>query len=258
MGRMIMYGIAIAGSFALAAGGSWYLNQEPTTDDDKQNAADVENSDPDSTNVGDTDTDVSPPAIEAQAQAVPSAIPPRSMSAEDLYRIGEIMKGREEAIARREKMLETEDRRIKLVMRDIDAEQQETDGLFTQVRGTLESATEMLDQLRDENERLSAVKTKQEETTPTDNSAAMPSPNEMKNAKRWSNIFQGMDPSRAAEYLTEMADEGDTQLVIRIVSLFEERKASKILEAMPDNQLVTQLAAESYKLRHPDKKADRR
>ncbi|MFK7818285.1 MAG: hypothetical protein AB8G99_06185 [Planctomycetaceae bacterium] len=247
MGRMVMYGALVIGSFAIAAGGSWFLNQK---EEDKTEQAEGDGEDENAVQqLGDETTDGIP-------QELPSAVPPKAMSAEHLYRMGEVMKTRVAAIERRESELENEERRLKLVLMDIDAEQRETDGFLTQVRGTLDTTTQILQEIQTIQSQPVPEKPKDEEKD-ENTGLKQPSENEMKNYKRQAAIFQGMDPAKAATQLTKMANEGDVDKVVWIVSKFEERKAAKMLEVMPDESLAIQIAKRSLEIRHPEKKKKR-
>lgn len=243
MARMLLYGFLVLGSFGLAAGGSWFMSQKAEDKDEQKEGEGDENA---------ADSDAA--AQEATPEDMASAIHPRSMSAEDLYRIGEVMKSREDAIKRREAKLEAEDRRMKLVLMDIDAEQREADGLFTQVRGTLDSAAEMLRAVQDVRDQPVETTTTEENPPTEPEKMKVPDAGEMKNIKRWASIYQGMEPEKAATLLTKMANEGQIDSVVWIISQFDERKASMVLAAIPDEDLVNQLAEKSRSLRHPEKR----
>lgn len=255
MGRMIVYGVLVIGSFGLAAGGSWFLSQkddQAEETDEKAGEESAENSE-ESTDADSTDSKSEKKPSQPQA----SAVPPRPMSAEDLYRIGEIMKAREEAIKNREAALEKTDRQLKLVLIDIDAEQRETDGVLTEVRGTLDAATRALQQfqLEKQNAPMNPEPKNDANDAEDKGDGDEPTPDQIKQAKRLAVVYQNMAPEQAAAKLTNIADDGNLELVVRISRYFEERKAAKILAGL-DAPLHTEIVTKLSELKQIPKKAN--
>ena len=77
--------------------------------------------------------------------------------------------------------------------------------------------------------------------------------NETANIKRMSTWFQAMTPEKSAEYLSELANDGEMDMAAQILGNLEEREASKVLAAIKEPGLVTQLI-DRFKSREPPKK----
>jgi flagellar motility protein MotE (MotC chaperone) len=241
MGRMVMYGGLVIGSFALAAGGSWFMSQK---EEDKTEQTEGE--------AEEGVEQLGEQTPEGTPQVLPSAVPPKSMSAEDMIRIAAVMKDREDAIKRREAELESDERRLKLVLMDIEAEQQETDGFLMQVRGTLDTTTGILNQIIEAETRPAPIEPEKKEEP--EDEMQLPDAVKIKSIKKVATMYQAMDPAAAAKQLAEMADDGDVEQVVWIVSQFDEKKAGKMLEVMADPKLAIEIARRSLKIRYPEKK----
>ncbi len=251
MGKMILYGVVILASFSLAAAGSWYLNRP--AEDASEDTAD-----------GDSETPKSDQAT-ANSEAtgdgtlIPSAATPQSFSAEDAFRFGQVMKKREEDLRRAREELEKIAKRNKLIQQDIDAEQKEIDGLFTQIQGSLEATAARLKQLQETEQRVAAAAAEREKAgIPSEDATAMPDAAEMKNLKRLATIHEAMAPEKSAELLTKMANDGQFDRVVWILSGVSEKTAAKILGVMPDLQLAVRVTEKMALLQHPEKPKGRR
>ena len=247
MGRMVMYGALVIGSFGLAAGGSWFLNQK---EEDKTEQTEGDGEGEDAVEQLGDDT------AEAIPQELPSAVPPKALSAEHLYRMGAVMNTREKAIAQREAELEKEDRRLQLALMDIEVAQQTVDGTLVEIRGTLDESERKLVALQQA--QAEAMQMKPAEGAVKEDEVKPPDEKKMQAYKRQAQVYAGMDPAKAAAQLTKLANEGNMEDVVWIVSQLEQRKHSKLLEAMPDEGLAVEIARRSLEIRQPEKKKKRR
>lgn len=253
MGRMILYGALVIGSFGLAAGGSYLMSpkEDPAEESEEKTGEDGEATEDATETAGDDE--------KAPAEPQPSAAPPRPMSAEDLYRIGEIMKAREEALKKREDALNEKDQRLKLILIDIDAEQRETDGLFTQVRGTLDSATQVLQQFQLEQQKAAPpAKEGKAGTAEEPKKDGVPTEAQMKGAKNIAVLWAAMPPEEAAKDIIGHANDAELTLVIQACSQIEPRKLSKIVSAIDDSTIRLDLIKGLASFKKPEKKAARR
>jgi len=239
--KMVMYGLAVVASFALAAGGSWYLSQ-PAKDAEEQTGEDADSRTADGKSVEKPAADPSAPAEDPQ----PSAMPPQPMTAEDFVRMGVIFDKRKKALARREADLDEIERRQKLILRDIDAEQRVADGILSQMRSTLDSSEQVLAQIVEKQAEAEAMQPAEDETDQTQDDISttqVPSPDVMKNIKHLAELYQNIEPGSASSILTKMANEGDTARVVWIFKQFDKKKAAQVLDQMAntDEELVVQI-----------------
>ncbi len=239
--KMMMYGVAIVASFALAAGGSWYLTQKDK-DAEEQTGEDVDPQNADGKSIEKPAADPNAPANDPQ----PSAMPPQPMTAEDFVRMGVIFDKRKKALAKREADLDEVERRQKLILSDIDAEQRVADGILSQMRSTLDSSEQLLAQIVEKQAEVEAMQPAEAETDQTQDEIStteVPSPDVMKNIKHLAELYQNIEPGRASSILTKMANEGDTARVVWIFKQFDKKKAAQVLDQMADSdsELVLQI-----------------
>ena len=71
-------------------------------------------------------------------------------------------------------------------------------------------------------------------------------------------MVEGMSPENAAEMLREMSNDGKIDMASQLLRNIEERKASKILDAINDPTLGVQLLEKYKKLTRPPKKTRKR
>ena len=164
------------------------------------------------------------------------------MSAEEVFRYAASNRTRSELLKKREESLEKDRARLKLVFDDIRGEKRELEGLQAQVEGKIQAAEILLNQIIQEREQT----TKEREDAKQDIENLKKTQTEYEelevdNLKKMSRVFQSMSPEKAAEYMRELANDGKISMAVKLLANFEEREASKILEAMDDSALVVQL-----------------
>lgn len=194
------------------------------------------------------------------APDLPVAVRPKPMSVEEVLRFGMGLRKREEQLDVREKALTEEQSRIQLAMADIRSEQQQIEGLQARLEGQAEACRAILGEIQQARQKFSAERQNaQEELGKFDEMRQEADQQELENIKTMSEWFRGMEPAKAAGAIKKLADEGKTDLAVRLLSNFEERDAAKVLSALDDYALMVELAErfKSYK-RPPRKEARRR
>ncbi|QDU40248.1 hypothetical protein Mal4_46040 [Maioricimonas rarisocia] len=198
-------------------------------------------------------------STDSDSGVLPVAVRPRNMSVEELLRFGMGLNAREEAVIKREQALKQQESRLKLVFADIDGEQKEIDGLRELVRDELETARALLARI---DEARNALVTKRDEVEEEINEIKQSQieidEQHEDNIKRLSEWMMSMEPEKAAEVLREMANDGKTDMAVRILANFEEREAAKVLSALDDAKLVQEFVEQFRNLKRPEKKKDRR
>ena len=181
---------------------------------------------------------------------LPVAVRPKPSSPEGIFRIVTQFKQREDSLKAREQTLADKENRLKLLMRDIRTEQSAIDGLKSQVEQRIQTAESLLTKLNSEREEWKNDQTRQQaELQKFETAQATMDDSESRNIKKWSGILQGVEATKAAEYLKEMANDGKLPLAVQILSNFEARDASKILSEIGDASLVVQFTEEFRRLK---------
>ena len=193
-------------------------------------------------------------STEGPGEELPLAVRPPATSPEEMVRFSLTMGKREEALKKREEELKQERLRLKLVIEDVRTEQRELEGLEEQVRGKIVIAQDYLKSISEKEQELAQqqdVANKELEKYQKHLDAM--DQNETANIKRMSTWFQAMTPEKSAEYLSELANDGEMDMAAQILGNLEEREASKVLAAIREPGLVTQLI-DRFKSREPPKK----
>lgn len=262
MARLASYAIVGIIAFSAAAAGSWMLNKQQSQIEESADneaspvAAEVTPEAPARHRSGETDRE----AAEMIQEELPVAVRPRPISADEVFRLGTLMREREKMLKNREDILQEDETRLKLVLSDIKAEQQTIDGLHTQVRGSITAAEQILDRI--DQQQQDFVSDQQQAKTDLEaiqESAVEFKESENDNIKRMAQWFQAMEPDKAAEFIRELADDGKLDMAVQLLGNFEERDASEVLSAMDDTSLVTELLDKFRMVKRPEKKSrDRR
>ena len=241
--KMVMYGLAVVGSFALAAGGSWYLTKqdeaaEEQTDENAEGTEDAE-----ATEDGKS---VEKPAADPDAppkDPEPSAMPPRPMTAEDFVRAGVLLSKREKELAKLEAQLEETARRQRLILLDIDAEQRVADGIFTQMRSTLDASEQVLAQINEKKAEIEAMQATEDAEQGADGNATTNVQTDPKSIKNLAELYKNLEPDRASAIFIKMANDGSTERVVQIVNQLDKKKAAQVLDSMAASspELVVQI-----------------
>lgn len=225
--KAIMLGATALTFFAGAAGVSWFVWSEPLGDQ-SATAAKVETTDGNQQLSSDTSND----------QTV--GIHNRPASAEQLFRMGVLLREQQQGLINQREELQEEERRLKLVHQDIDNYQRQLDGMYAELRDKVATGQRLLEQLRDERLMLEEAQKEAEEAKQQMQVSAL-DPSKLANVKQMSRWFQGMDADAAAGIIREMANDGQIDFAVQLLSNVDDRKASGILSAIDDTQLVNDL-----------------
>lgn len=266
MPKLILFFVMGLLIFGAAAGGSAYLLQQriQNAEAEKKNEPLVPSL---AASGADTETVPTDPTDEntPDAAQMPIAVRSRPMSAEEIYRYGVAFRKRQDSLNAREKSIEQQESRIKLLMEDLRGEQKELESLQEQIKKKATDAQSLLQTaIEKENavaqERQAAATqalAKEQQTAVAAATPAKPelptlTPSEQDNIKKLATWFQKIEPETSAEYIKELMNDGNINTAVQILSHFEEREASKILAAMGDPKIVVQLAEEFKKLKKPE------
>lgn len=252
--KLMMFGLLI---FAVSAGGSWFAMQ-------KQHAA-GEHGDGEASHDVATDVEshakdphraAATPAAHGDEEILPVAVRPKMLTPEDILRNAMGLKEREEKLSKRERAAEQEQLRLQLVQADLKGEQTSIEALAAEVGMQIEEANELLVRISDEFQSLeqkrldNAAEIKKFEEVRTEMNAG-----EQKNLKQWSQWIQGMDAEEAAKFIKTISGNGQMDVAVQLLANFEERKASEVLAALNDPELMADLADKFRTLQRPTKTA---
>ncbi len=235
MKTFLFAGIVGVVLFAISAGASWYLINQSTP---PALAVDEES---------DVESAVGVPPIgrgTEKREQLPVAIrPDGQLSVEAVLELSESIRRKERDLMEREQSVEKMEQNVKLLFEDLKVERAELTALLDGLEAKLHSAQQTISQLKQENLLLSTQT--QEFTKLAQQNAAKTSGGEqdelaqrVKTAKPW---FEGLDDEQAANYLKEFANNGELRFAARLLKSLPQRKASKILAAFDDPELVQQI-----------------
>lgn len=222
--------------YAGSAAASWYLmNQQPDpllaeSESEEEGLRDI-------TPIG--------MAIEKQPQLPVGLRPELPLTVETVLELSESIRRKEQELIDREKAIEKTEQNIKMLFEDLKVERAELNALMEGIEAKLQVAQNSTNELRLENQQLA---TKTEELAKLNQRKAQQQTNgeplldeigqRVKTAQPW---FEGLEDEQAANYLKEFANNGDLQFAVRLLKSLQQRKASKILAAFNDPELVQQL-----------------
>lgn len=259
MGLMIYGGIL----FGLSAGGAWFLHskhEQQLEQVREENAPDPDEQLVQSTTAQPTVTH--PELPDNQRQDVLSKVPvrPEAISAEEIVRHGINLKKRDEAIREREQALERVEAQYKLMLRDIEGEQREIEGLMVQAREQRKAAEEVLrkadakfqeastlmqqaDTRHSETQELIDRAEQQQRDNPTQPTLSAAAAEQLaatgpsaadrvQNIKDLTKVMQSMKPAVGAEIVGEFMDDGKTDIALQLISGLDKPTAAAILDEM--------------------------
>ncbi len=248
--------------FGLSAGGAWFMHSKHQAELEKERQA--HRPDPDAELVDSTTaqpTIVTPDIPKSQRLDTRNRVPvrPEAISAEEIVVHGIKLKERDEAIRLREKALERVEAQYTLMLKDIEGEQREIEGLMEQARAQNKAAAEIMNRAsakhqeaetlffgagtrkKEAQDLLDQVKQGrrdgaiQHSTPPVDESmtstTATPADREA-NLKNITAVMQSMSPEVGAKLLSEIIDNGQNALAVQLISRLQDRTAAGILDEM--------------------------
>lgn len=260
-----IYGLIILGA---SAGGTWYLRQQDLA---AQQAAEAgPEVAPLAESVGDLAARVDvtnplQPVEDPAAREIPVAVRPEEMSVEEIVRYGLGLKQRESAIHEREEALRRTEAQHRLVLADISGEQQEIEGLLAQAKGQREAAQQLLAQaqkqkldseqlLKDVEEKQKKLATEREKAVAKGASLSNDTVvDEAANVKKLVEMISAMSAEGGAKAIRDMANDGNTDQAVQVLTSIEPRTASGIMESLQatDEKLSQELVGKILQRRTP-------
>lgn len=233
--KATMIGVTALVFFAGTAAFSWFVLSEPK-EADNTNAVELVRS----------DTTPNQSALASDKAGV-VGIHSRPANPDQLFRMGVLLREQQQGLIRQKESLQEQEGRLKLVYQDIDNHQRQLNGMYAELRDGVATGETLLEQLRGERAQLEAER-QQAEIRKQDSPAPELDATTLANIKQMSRWIQSMEASQAAKILSAMANNGQTDLVVRLLSNIEDRNVSKILDAMDDEALVPELLTKMQEL----------
>ncbi|HIE96736.1 MAG TPA: hypothetical protein EYG03_20870 [Planctomycetes bacterium] len=273
MKKMLMFGLYGLLILGASAGGTWFLRSK----DIAEIEAASKPTDPltQSTAALASPVDVTRPLPDEVEDDLPVAVRPGEMSVEEIVRYGLGLKAREAVIRQREESLQRTEAQHRLLLADIDGEQQEIEGLVAQARDQRIASEQLLAQAQQERIKSEDVlkqldEKKQKLDLDREKAARNPAPtggvgetevDREANIKEFSAIVSAVSPEVAAGMMRDFANDGKIDLVVEILAELEERNAAKIVDSMSgdsSDKLVSEIAKKYVLKKSPIKVANKR
>lgn len=236
MGKLIIVGVVAVVLFALSAGLSFFLKQAGHEGDGDGSAGPTAAERPPK---GTLPKGVTPPSptdlkstVRAPFQPEGEAAVSMSLALSDRQ---ERLKAQEQSLAVRKKLLETIQDDLRKEGVGIEVQKKDIKALLKEMEqqvAVMEARAAEIEEKR----LQSAVQEKGLKKTMVEFAGV-----EQDRAKQMAAMFDNMDPEEGAKTLQQLADTGELDLAAKILSLMQERKAARILVAVPDRGVVVQL-----------------
>ena len=176
------------------------------------------------------------------AQSVPVAFRPNSVSVEAVVQMSDSIRKMEKQLRERENAVKRDEHRIKVLFSDLEREREElgafSEGIDAKVESLQRLSNSLTGALTELNEKKTEIE-KLEKKSGTDEQSQQNAMDEkVSHVKGW---FEGLAPEQAADYLKEFANNGKLEFAASLLNRMPDRQKSKILGSMSDPVLVDQL-----------------
>ena len=179
--------------------------------------------------------------------------PEKSISLEAVLQMSDSIKKMEEKLLLREKKLAKEEQRVQLLFNDVATEQDELQAFSEGVDAKVAAMERMAEALRETLATLDARKAElvalEKKTGVDDESQKEKMDDKINGVKGW---FANLEAEQAADYLKEFANTGKLEFAASLLHKMQDRQKSKILAALNDPVLVSQLI-ESLEIKPKEK-----
>ncbi len=252
MKKLIVVGVVGAIVFAASFIGSSFLLQQneaknADTEQDETSETDMKMAKADSKKKSGKQDPMS-------SKDLPAPFKPKSLSEDSLLKMVESIQKREAAVLRKEKEILDRESRHRFILNDIQREKREYEAVSAEVQAKIDQAKRILQTVEQKKKEILLESQKIKEMQGEIEKNATPrSIAEQNNIKKIAEWIQSMPADDAAKTFKRYADDGKMVMAAKILRQIEERTAAKILSAMNDPVLVTQILDE-FKNTIPTKK----
>jgi flagellar motility protein MotE (MotC chaperone) len=219
MSRMLKFFAIAVGLFSLAAGVSWYLQdqgQAPSKEHEDKAAKVSEH----------------PRGKSTAHEAAPRALPrtPVSPEAERITAFAATLEKQQEALRGREQHLTVREKQMDLIHDEIKKDQKKLDAVRKEIESELNLVQEKLDLLEKRTSEGIKDRQKAEAQLEEIRQATLEVGGlESKNLKQVAGIYDKMDPEAAAQSIQQMAEKGKIDTAVTILANMRDRQAANVL-----------------------------
>ncbi len=241
MKNLIIIGVIGIVIFGASFASSTFLLQK---DDEAETTEDANEQD----STSDDEFKVSNPmrsGKEGSKTTLPVPFKPKTLTDESVLKMVESIQDRETDVIEREKEILDRESRHRFILKDIQREKREYEAVVQQVQAKIEQAKQLLQTVEKRKMEIVAEQKKIELMQAEIEKRSTPQAlTEQKNVKKIADWIGSMPAEDAANTFKRYANDGKLIMAARILRQIEERTAAKILTAMNDPVLVTQLLDE--------------
>lgn len=196
--------------------------------------------------IPDEELDHTPPieiADSKKEDEMPVAVRPSApITIEAVMELSQSIFEKEKAVGEAQEQIKRDEKRLKMLFEDLKREQDELVVFAKRVDDQITRAREAVEELKLEKQAVvqekEALTKLQKETGTSDDVADIQLDRRVKMVKSW---FENLEPEEAAEHLKKLAEEGDLELVAKLLDSLEKRKIARVLTAFNDKELVAKL-----------------
>jgi hypothetical protein len=244
MFKTFLYSMFAVFLFALGAVGSWYFINSQADAEQTAEMEDLTANDSPLPSIPEIASAIPTVSLEPEVKEdpLPTVIPAKPTSAEDIFRFGVINRNRMEKLQERENALDERERQMMLEAKDLEARQAEVDGLMAHVNDTIVQAESLLSSIN--KKRLELAEDKKsfdEQKEQFESETGLTPADQEKNEKQAAGLIQSMNPDTAANVIRELANDGKMDYALALLEKMEQRNGAKILEAINDKTLIAEI-----------------
>ena len=231
MKSILVAGVVGIVLFASSAAVSWYL-----LDKEQKPAETAEKKADDEDNHGLVDA---PPVLGEGAEKkeqLPVALRPDTpLSVEAVLELSESIKRKERELVEREKAVEKAEQNLKSMFDDLRVERAELMTLMDGIESKTQTAKDSVAELKQENQNVTAQKQELEKlkSQKSKGKKGQPEPDEIANKdKTIKELFENLEPEKAAELVKEYANSGDMNKVVQILKTLTPKASGEIFNSI--------------------------
>jgi flagellar motility protein MotE (MotC chaperone) len=246
MKKLLTLGAVAVVMFGLSAGTSYYLNRAQTKHD-KGGSTEPASKGPKSSKPGASTSEFS-----STSSLSPAARPQFDPKAEEIVRIQTHLKDSQNRLDAEEKRLANRKKLMELIYDDMRKERTAVDQKRKELNELLKSVDERVTELEGKNQEMREKLRKYEELVKIQQKTLTSIEGvESERVKQMASMYDSMDPEKAGYILMQMTDTGNLETAVKILSAMKERQAARVLEAIPDQNVVIQIMDKLKTLKRP-------
>jgi flagellar motility protein MotE (MotC chaperone) len=237
MSRMVIFLAIAVVLFGVAAGGSWYFQQQQMPDPEHAKAGEDK---------GGKASSVSskPNAADGPAGSRPLILPPINASADQLAKYSKGLQEQQESLKARGEQLDVRRKQLDLFHLQVVKEQKNLEGTKKEVQAELALLLEKLKQFEEKVAELETIRKQlARERSEFDDRTRPAQEAAQGNLKKIASMYDGMDPEDAAQNIEKLVVKGQVDVAASILTLMNTRKSPAVLAEVSkiDPNLAIQL-----------------